>query len=78
MIRVNKEFYESGCTMDGKGNRVFLKGTKGKADIEMIFKGDTVEILGWYHVPSYLYFNEIEEICVAYGTKGPFPNIKLR
>lgn len=77
MIKVNEKFYESGCTMDGKGNRVFLKGPDGKTDIEMTFEGDTVKILGWF-VPSFLCFNEIEEICVTYGTKEPFPDIKLK
>lgn len=46
MIKVDSSFYESGCTMDGKENRVFLKRSDGSVDIEMVFSGNEVKLIG--------------------------------
>lgn len=46
MITVDNKFYESGCTMSGKGNRVFLKESDGRVSLEMVFLGNKVEING--------------------------------
>lgn len=77
MIKVDKKFYESGCTMDGKGNRVFLRNKEGNAELEMEFVGNTVKVFGWY-VPSIFSFKEIEKISVINGAKGAFPNIEIK
>ncbi len=45
MIKVDKSFYEHGFTMDGKGNRVFLKTKNGKVKKEMVFVKDKVIII---------------------------------
>lgn len=70
MIRVNKKFYESGCTMEGKGNRVFLKTKDGKVHTEMIFVKDKV-IIHTSGIERVCYFKEINEIYsdVYYGPK---------
>lgn len=45
MITVDNKFYESGCTMEGKENRIMLS-KDGKTHIEMVFLGEMVEIKG--------------------------------
>lgn len=77
MIRVDSSFYESGCTMEGKGNRIFLKGVDKDVEIEMVFVGNTVKISGWY-IPAVFDFGEIEKISAISGTKGAVPNIELK
>ncbi len=65
MIRVNKQFYESGCTMDGKGNRVMLK-KDGKTCIEMTFNGEKVEIKNMDGEIYTIEFYKICEITIGY------------
>ncbi len=74
MIRVDSSFYESGCTMEGKGNRVFLKGTDGNVYIEMTFVGNIVKIGGRGSIPIKFEFNEIEEIYGVPGIDGSYPD----
>lgn len=79
MIKVNEGFYESGCTMDGRGNRVFLKGKDGEVKLQMIFRKNNVEIIGGYE-PRLVNFKNIKEICTANGKSskaGPSPAIQL-
>lgn len=45
MIKVDKNFYESGCIMEGKGNRVILK-KDGETFMEMEFLGSKVKLTG--------------------------------
>lgn len=68
MIRVDSSFYENGCTMDGKGNRVFLKRSDGRVSLEMVFLGNEVEIIGGFLTPQIQDFSDIgiiSEIEVA-------------
>lgn len=65
MIRVNKKFYESGCTMEGKGNRLMLK-KDGETCIEMTFKGGDVEIKNQDGEKHLIEFYKICEITIAY------------
>ncbi len=62
MIKVDSKFYNSGCTMDGKGNRVFLKRSDGRVSLEMVFLGNKVEIIGGILTPQIQDFSEIETI----------------
>lgn len=65
MIRVNKKFYESGCTMEGKGNRVMLK-KDGETCIEMTFNGEKVETKNMDGDIETIDFYKICEITIAY------------
>lgn len=82
MIRVDNSFYESGCTMEGKGNWVILKGKNGKGNMEMTFLGDKVKVTAARGLLNTVVpFNYIEEICVTNYSPievGPFPAIKLK
>lgn len=62
MIKVDNSFHQSGCIMDGKGNRVFLKEKNGKTCIEMIFNGGKVEIRNQAKHTITVDFNQICEI----------------
>lgn len=65
MIRVDSSFYESGCTMEGKGNRIFLKGKDGKGNMEMTFFGDEVKVTAARGLLNVIIpFKDIEEILV--------------
>lgn len=81
MIKVDSSFYESGCTMEGKGNRVLLKGKDGKGKIKMIFLGDEVRVTAAMGLlDTIVPFKCIEEICVIEEklTEESFPAIKLK
>lgn len=65
MIRVNKKFYESGCTIDGKGNRVMLK-KDGETCIEMTFDGKKVELKNMDGDIETIDFYKICEITIGY------------
>lgn len=80
MIKVSKEFYESGCTMDGRGNRVFLRGKNGEGSLQMRFWKNKVEIIGGPE-DRIVNFKNIKEICTTNGRppkEGPFPTIQLK
>ena len=80
MIRVNKKFYESGCTIDGRGNRVFLKGKDGEVNLQMTFLKNKVEIIGGPET-RIVDFKNIKEICTTNDKTimvGPFPAIQLK
>lgn len=64
------DFYENGCTMDGKENRVMLK-KDGKTYIEMVFSGNEVEIKGMikeYSVKKY--FDQITLMIITTNFRG--------
>lgn len=65
MIRVNNRFYEEGCTMDGKGNRVILK-KDGETCIEMTFNGENVELRNMDGEVKTIEFFKICEITIGY------------
>lgn len=80
MIKVNKKFYESGCTMDGRGNRVFLRGKDGEISLQMTFWKNKVEIVGGPE-DRIVDFKNIEEICTTNDRPirvEPFPAIQLK
>lgn len=81
MIKVDRSFYESGCTMEGKGNRIFLIGKGEKGNLTMTFIGNNnVQITGG-SLNAIVDFNDIESICVTNAKpieEGPFPAIQLR
>lgn len=82
MIKVDSSFYESGCTMEGKGNRVILKEKDGKAgSIEMIFSKDEVRVITEYGLQETIIpFKHIEKICTIKEelTGKPILAIKLK
>lgn len=73
MIKVDSSFYESGCTMEGKGNRVMLK-KEGETCIEMVFKGKDVEIKNAVGKIITVEFYKICEITIGYE----FPAVKYK
>ena len=81
MIIVDKSFYESGCTMEGKGNRITLKGKDRKGNIDMIFVRDEVRVRASCGLlDEIIPFKYIEKICTTKEerTGETFPAIKLK
>ena len=76
MIRVDNSFYESGCTMDGKWNRVFLKRSDGRVSLEMVFLGNKVEIIGCI-APTTFDFSAIKIISSVKVGEESRPVIEL-
>lgn len=77
MIRVDNSFYESGCTMDGKWNQVFLKRSNGRVSLEMVFLGNKVEIIGGILTTQIHDFSEIEIISSIKIDEESRPVIEL-
>lgn len=79
MIKVDNSFYESGCTMEGKGNRVILKGKDGKGNMSLIFVRDKVRITASRGLlDTVVPFKYIEKICVTELTGDTVPAIKFK
>lgn len=81
MIKVDRSFYESGCTMEGKGNRVILKEKDSESTLEMTFFGDEVTVTSeWGLLKTVVPFKNIEKIQVIEEelTGRPILSIKLK
>lgn len=81
MITVDSKFYESGCTMDGKENRVFLKSKNGKANMRLIFVRDKVRITAAMDLLDMVVpFKDIERIGILEkkSTGELLPTIMLK
>ncbi len=71
MIKVDNRFYEEGCTMDGKGNRVMLK-KDGNTCIEMTFNGKNVKLRNMDGKVKIIEFSKIREITIGYQLPAVF------
>ncbi|MCI8361593.1 MAG: hypothetical protein HFJ41_00235 [Clostridia bacterium] len=71
MIKVDNRFYEEGCTMDGKGNRVMLK-KDGNTCIEMTFNGKNVKLRNMDGKVKIIEFSKICEITIGYQLPAVF------